>query len=332
MTGGGLKKKILIDCDPGVDDALALALALASPELEVLAVTTVQGNVTAKAAFVNARRALGYFASSLEGLPAPPPVHPGAPLPLRGGRIDHRISYAIHGRSGLGDLFAGGRGAPRLAPSSPAPADEAIVSLARKHGRALTVVALGPLTNLARALGRDREALAGVGRVVVMGGAARMPGNATPAAEFNIHCDPEAAARVLGCGAPLTLVGLDVTRLALLPWRHLAGGGPFRRALRDLTRPYAAFSRRHRGRDAITLHDPLALAVAIRPDLVACERRAVEVDCGAGPARGMTVVDLRAEASRGGKGGIDVALGLREKAFMSFFMAHLRRFRGWNSG
>ena len=202
-----------------------------------------------------------------------------------------------------------------------------LAGLARQLKGALRIIAVGPLTNLARAVRLDREALAGVGRIVVMGGAARMPGNATPAAEFNIHCDPEAAAVVMGCGAPITMVGLDVTRRALLPSSSLKGGGPFRRALRDLVRPYAAFSRKHRGVDGVVLHDPLAVAAAIDPGLLGCRSREVVVECGKGPARGMTVVDLR--SPHPGRG-VEVALEVDEKRFLRFFLGRLRKFRGWS--
>ncbi len=323
---------MVIDCDPGVDDALALAMALVSPEIEILAVTAVQGNVPARWARRNARRALTFFGAHLEGPPSLPPVHSGASFPLLRRRVDRRVSAAIHGRDGLGDMFSGGRRPPALSPAPKEPADRLIASLARRMGGDLTLVALGPLTNLALAVRRAPRAMARVGRIVVMGGAARMPGNAAPAAEFNIHCDPHAADLVLGCGAPITLVGLDVTRQTILPAKALRGGGAFRRALRDLTRPYAAFSKANRGEDGIILHDPLALAAAIDPSLVRCETRPVQVECGDGPARGMTVVDLRPEAGlrEGGAGGmVDVALEVEAERFLAFFLERMGRYRGW---
>ena len=165
-----------------------------------------------------------------------------------------------------------------------------------------------------------------------MGGAVQMPGNVTAAAEFNIHCDPEAAAAVLNCGAPVTMVGLDVTRRAVLPSKALRGGGAFRQTLRDLVRPYAAYSKRRRGLDGTTLHDPLAVAVAIDPSLVRCEKRPVSVECGDGPARGMTVADLRADAppAQPGASGVRVALGLDERRFLRFFLKRLEAYRGWS--
>jgi purine nucleosidase/pyrimidine-specific ribonucleoside hydrolase len=258
-----------------------------------------------------------------------PPVYPGAGRPLRGGRIDRSVSCAIHGPGGLGDLFKKRLPPSGLPPAGRIPADRILAGLARQFRGALRIIAIGPLTNLARAVRLDRKALAGVGRIVIMGGAAQMPGNATPAAEFNIHCDPEAAAVVMGCGAPITMVGLDVTRRALLPSSSLKGGGSFCLALRDLVRPYAAFSRKHRGVDGVILHDPLAVAAAIDPGLLGCRSREVVVECGKGPARGMTVVDLRAGSPSQGRG-VDVALEVDEKRFIRFFLGRLRKFRGWS--
>ena len=321
----------LIDCDPGVDDALALALAMASPELDLRAITTVHGNVPAGRAFRNARRVASFLAAHLNPARECPPIYPGAGKPLEGGRIDRRISYAIHGADGLGDLFRDAK-RPSLAPRKEDRADGVIAALARRLGPALCIIAVGPLTNLALAVRRDRRAMAGVGRIVVMGGTARMPGNATETAEFNAHCDPEAAHIVMNCGAPVTMIGLDVTRKAVLPSRALAGGGPFRRALRALVRPYVRYSKSRREVDGVTLHDPLAVATAMEPDLVQCVRRRVEVECGSGPARGMTVVDLRAGAgvSHSRADGVEVALEVDEKRLIRFFLERLRAYRGWS--
>ena len=321
------KIRVVIDCDPGVDDALALALALASPELDLLAVTAVRGNVPAGRAFRNARRVVAWLGAQLSHPRDLPPVHPGGSRPLGRDRIDWKASAAIHGPDGLGRLFPGVLRPPRLERNPGQGAEEALISLARKWGRRLTVVALGPLTNLARVHQRDPSALPGVGRIVVMGGAGRMPGNVTPAAEFNIHCDPEAARVVFQSGARITLVGLDVTQRAFLPSRALERGGAFRKGLRDLVSVYADFCKRRRGMDGVFLHDPLALAAAIRPGFLRCERLPVTVECGRGPARGMTVVDLRAEAP---KGRIEVALDLDERSFLRFFLERMRSYRGWS--
>src|SRR5690242_13639359 len=178
----------LIDTDPGIDDALALLLAWGSPEWVVDAVTTVAGNVPVDAGTLNVFRLLDLRRPS----PAPL-VAAGAAGPLA--RPLRTAQY--HGADGLGDLSDW----PRIEPR-PASADAAgvIVEAARRHGPDLTLIALGPLTNVALAVGRDAEAVRGAGRVVVMGGAVDVPGNVRPDAEFNANVDPEACARVLQAG------------------------------------------------------------------------------------------------------------------------------------
>jgi inosine-uridine nucleoside N-ribohydrolase len=322
----------LIDCDPGVDDAFAIALALASPEIDLRAITTVHGNVPARMAYRNARRVVSFLGVNLRSPKPLPAVYPGAGLPLRGGRIDRKISISIHGEDGLGDLFRKRKPpAPGLRRESRV-ASQVIASLSRGLGGSLSIIAIGPLTNLALAVRRDRKALAGVGRIVIMGGAAQVPGNATRAAEFNVHCDPEAAEVVMNCGAPITMIGLNVTRRAVLPSRSLGGGGEFRGALRDLARPYIGFSKRRRGVDGVTLHDPLAVAAALEPGLVGCLHRKVSVECGSGPARGMTVVDLRpgADAPASRARSAEVAMEVDEKRFLRLFLSRLKAYRGWS--
>lgn len=320
---------VLIDCDPGVDDALALALALSSPELDVRAITTVFGNVPLKWSYRNARRVVSWLREWSAFPSSSPPVYPGAVQPLRPKKINRQVSYAIHGADGLGDLFRR-RKPPYSQPGSGEMASTVMLTLAHELRKALTIIAIGPLTNLAIAIRENRKVMAGVGRIVIMGGNVQMPGNVTPAAEFNVHCDPDAAQVVFHCGAPVTMVGLDVTRRAVLPSQAIQGGGAFRRAVRDLVRPYTAFAKRRRALDGTTLHDPLAVGVAIKPDLVCCEKRSVSVDCGEGPARGMTVVDIRPDAAISHKGTkVDVALKVDERRFLRFFLRRMESYRGW---
>ena len=251
----------LIDTDPGIDDALALLLAWGSPELAVEALTTVAGNVPIEHASVNAWRLIALR----RPLPVPNFAQ-GAAAPLR---RPLRTAVAYHGDDGLGD--AGGWPA---APARPAPADalDVIGELARHHRGRLIVIAIGPLTNLALALDRDADALRGVGRVVVMGGAVDVPGNTTPDAEFNMHVDPDAAQQVFEAGLSLDLVPLDATRQAVLLRGEL--GAALARRPGRLADRIAAFTahgfREHDGSgiSGLTLHDPLAVGVAIDPSLV----------------------------------------------------------------
>ncbi len=320
----------LVDCDPGVDDTLALAMGFASPFFRYDAVTTVHGNVSARLAYRNARRLTAFLRDHLESPILDVPVYPGASLALDGSRMNRSESRAIHGPEGMGAMFDKKRRLPRPGRGSSKPAWEVMVEEAARRGSALTIIMLGPLTNLALALRRAPGVFTRVKRIVVMGGAARMPGNVTPAAEFNIYCDPLAAKEVFSSGLPVTMVGLDVTRRALLRVDEFEGGGPFRAALRDLIKVYARFAKKRRGSEGITLHDPLALAVAMKPDLVETIPCRVDVDASRGVARGMTLVDLRESRGAQVKNPVDVALDLDVKGFLAFFISHLRKYRGWD--
>ncbi len=261
MIGRRGPRPVVIDTDVGIDDTLAIVLALRSRELRVELVTTVAGNAGLRAATDNARRVLALLDPA-----EPPRLVAGAARPLRG---RSPTAARVHGDDGLAGLSRVRDSRGRLlfpASRGPLPAREgaasAIVAKAREHGGALTVVALGPLTNLARALDTDSSAMRAVGRLIVMGGAVEAPGNMTAAAEFNFHFDPEAADRVLTSGMRITLVGLDVTRRVRLRWpvvRDALGGNESPRALaiRHLTRPADTND------DGLLLHDPLAMAVAV---------------------------------------------------------------------
>ena len=334
MTGNKSESPVryaLVDCDPGVDDALALAMGFASPFFRYDAVTTVHGNVSARLAYRNARRLVPFLRDHLEPHGPEVPVYPGAPLALDGSRLNRSESRLIHGAEGMGAMFDDKKRIRRPGGGSSKPAWEVIVEQAARRGSALTIIMLGPLTNLALALRRAPGAFSRVKRIVVMGGAARMPGNVTPAAEFNIYCDPLAAREVFSSGLPITMVGLDVTRRALMSVDEFQGGGSFRAALKDLIKVYARFAKKRRGVEDVTLHDPLALAVAMKPDLVETTPCRVDVDASRGIARGMTVVDLRELRGSRVKNPVDVALDLDVKGFLAFFISHLRKYRGWDA-
>jgi purine nucleosidase/pyrimidine-specific ribonucleoside hydrolase len=304
--------RLVVDTDPGIDDALALLLAFGSPGCSVALVTTVAGNVELPVATANARRIL-----AVAGAGAEPRIVAGAARPLR---RDLVTATHYHGADGLGGL--GHRRGPRRArlegrapgltprprlerrgaPAEPAfenggtraggrcsdarpggaagaelpcAAPIAIVEAARALGGTLILVAIGPLTNVALALERERDALGRIGRLVVMGGAVDVPGNVTPDAEFNMHVDPEAAARVLAAGLPVDVVPLDVTRRVVLRPDVLAAAlatapPPVARFVSGITR--RAFQREiARGRPGIELHDPLAVGVALEPSFVRLE-------------------------------------------------------------
>jgi inosine-uridine nucleoside N-ribohydrolase len=287
--------RLLIDTDPGIDDALALVLALGAPDASVEAITTVPGNVPVGQATSNVCRILDVARPA-----APPRVARGADAPLKRPLV---TAGHVHGDDGLGNLdrFVEPDGRPRY----PALVDvlemcdaaDLILEMSDRFGEELVVVALGPLTNLATALGRDARRLAQAGRVVVMGGAVSTPGNVTPAAEYNFYVDPEAAAAVFEADLPLELVPLDVTRQAVLGQGALAGRlardpSAVARFVADFTLHGFAFGAAG-GDGGITLHDPLAMAVALDPSLVGFEPLHVAVECEGRITRGASVGDRR---------------------------------------
>jgi pyrimidine-specific ribonucleoside hydrolase len=268
---------ILLDCDPGHDDAIALLLALASPELELLGVTTVAGNQTLEKTTANAIRVLDFVGRD------DVPVAAGAAAPLV--REAYVAAY-VHGETGLDgpDLPP-----PRREPLQKHAADFLAEQIRARNG-AVTLVPTAPLTNIALLLALHPDARPE--RIVLMGGAIA-EGNVTPAAEFNIWADPEAAARVFASGIDLTMVGLDVTHKALFTRAHeqrLEGRvGEMVRALLEF---YGEFHRRHYGWDGSPIHDAVAVAHVARPDLLETLDRGVKLDTGPELSRGRTYVDV----------------------------------------
>ncbi len=290
-----MTRHLLIDTDPGIDDALAMLLALRSAEARVEAVTTVAGNVAVDAATANARRILAVA----DRVP-PPPLARGAPAPLKRALV---TAAHVHGQDGLGNLerFVELDGRPRY-PEPAYPVEmrsgpEVILDAADRWGGDLTIVALGPLTNLALALQQDPRRLGRVGRIVVMGGAIGVPGNVTPAAEFNFYADPEAAAAVLEAGLRVELIPLDVTRRVVLAQAALTDrlrrcSDRVARFILDFTLHGFAFGDGREG-GGIVLHDPLAMAVALDPSFVIFEPLCVEVECEGKVTRGLSLADRR---------------------------------------
>jgi purine nucleosidase len=275
MIGLVATTQLIIDTDPGIDDAIAIFLALASPELDVVGLTTVFGNCEVD---VSTRNALALL--EVAGR-ADIPVAKGAGAPVATtylGAIPH-----IHGVDGLGD---GGVPEP-----SGQPTDLSGAEFLCRHAAGTTILALGPLTNLALALRLRPDLDTQVREVVVMGGNALVPGNATPAAEANMMNDPEAADVVLGARWPVTMVGLDVTHKAIMSGERIAavtsGDTPVARLLRGAIPLYQRFLARVSGLDGIYLHDPSAAAYLIAPHLFRTERWPVRVETQ-GISRGKT--------------------------------------------
>ena len=268
---------ILLDCDPGHDDAIALLLALASPELELLGVTTVAGNQTLEKTTANAIRVLE-FAGRTDI-----PVAAGADRPLV---RDPFVAAYVHGDTGLDG--------PDLPPPQGAPVNRHAVDFLadkiREADGAVTLVPVGPLTNIALMLALHPDARPE--RIVLMGGAVA-EGNITPAAEFNIWADPEAAARVFASEIEVTMIGLDVTHKALFTAAHIDRlAGRVGEMVTELLHFYDRFHREVYGFDGSPIHDAVAVAHVIKPELVETWHRNVEIDVESELCRGRTVVDL----------------------------------------
>ena len=295
---------ILIDCDPGHDDAIALLLALASPEVDLRGVTTVAGNQTIEKTTANALRVLELVGREDVEVAA------GAGRPLV---REPFVAAYVHGETGLdGSDLPPARGAPV--------AQHAVDFLAERVGD-VTLVATGPLTNVALLLARHPAARPE--RIVLMGGAIA-EGNVTPAAEFNVWADPEAAKRVFASGLDLTMVGLDVTHKALVGAEHkerLRAAGRVGRTVAELLDFYDRFHREVYGFDGSPIHDAVALAYAFRPELLETRELNVEIDCESDLCRGRTVVDVWRRSGR--EPNAHVAVGIDSSAFVELLVERI---------
>jgi inosine-uridine nucleoside N-ribohydrolase len=301
---------VILDCDPGHDDAIALLLALASPEVELLCVTTVHGNQTLAKTTDNALRVLDLAAR------ADIPVAAGADRPLT---RELTVAAHVHGESGLDG--------PALRPASRAPLAEGAVELMARtiagSSAPVTLVPTGPLTNIARLL--ERTGGANVERIVLMGGAIA-EGNMTPAAEFNIWADPEAAQAVLHSGLAVCMIGLDVTHRAVTTpalQERLRQSGRTGTFVAELVDFFAVYHRETYGWDGAPIHDAVAVAHVLRPGIVTTVRCNVEVECASELCRGRTVVDRWRRTDR--PANADVGIDLDADAFFDLLCERVAR-------
>jgi inosine-uridine nucleoside N-ribohydrolase len=296
---------ILLDCDPGHDDAIALLLALGSPEVELLGVTTVAGNQTIEKTTANALRVLELVGRE------DVPVAAGADRPLE---RELRVAAHVHGETGLDG--------PALPPPATKPlAQPAVDFLAERLEPGVVLVPTGPLTNVAQLLERGIRPE----RIVLMGGAIG-EGNITQHAEFNIWVDPEAAARVFASGVDLTMIGLDVTHKALLTpgdARRLAETGRVGAFVADLFAFYHRFHAEKYGWPGSPIHDAVAVAQVIQPGLVETLRLHVRVETS-DDRRGRTVVDL--EQRGGDEPNANVGVDLDADRFLELLLTRLSTF------
>lgn len=304
---------VLLDCDPGHDDAIALLLALASPEIELLGVTTVSGNQTLEKTTANAIRILDFVGEgNIE-------VAAGADRPFARERF---VASEMHGDSGLdGPALP----APQRGPST-ADAVDFIASRLSSAPEPATLVPTGPLTNVALLLARYPDIVERVDRIVLMGGAIA-EGNMTPAAEFNIWADPEAAWRVFESGLDVTMIGLDVTHKALMTSEHgaqLRAAGRTGTMVAELLEFFNRFHRETYGFAGSPVHDAVAVAHVVNRDFVQTVERHVAIERESNLCRGRTVVDLWGRTEN--KPNAKVAIDIKAEAFLEFLISRLSTF------
>jgi purine nucleosidase/pyrimidine-specific ribonucleoside hydrolase len=305
MTQNIARRAVVIDTDPGVDDAVAILLALACPEFDVLGLTTVAGNLGLETTTRNAGRLLSYAGR------ADIPVIAGAKAPLRRQGFEE---HAVHGGDGLGGV------------AFPEPvqraADDAVgwlaTGLLALPPGTIDILALGPMTNIAALMRERPEAARRIGRIVAMGGAIHEKGNVGPRSEFNIANDPEAAEIVFGSGVPVTLIPLDVTRKVRADRacvaRLNAGEAPGAQAVGKLIEAYFQGTE---GRESRPLHDPCVMLYALRPDLFGVKSMGIAVDLSDGEEAGALNVDAAGHH-------IDVAITVDGPGVLEYLAERLR--------
>ena len=308
------RRRVVLDCDPGHDDAMAILMAAASPAITLEAITTVAGNQTLEKTTLNARRVC-----SVAGIDRVP-IAAGSARPLRREPI---VAGRIHGASGLDGVEWG---EPSVGVDSRHAVD-LILELAEAAGPPLTIVAVGPLTNIAAALIRAPSIAGRIERIAIMGGAIGL-GNWTPSAEFNIRADPDAAAIVIGSAAPVTLVPLEVTHRALatedVMARIAAIGTPVAEMSVALMRFFAETYSEVFGFDAPAVHDPCAVASVIDPLTVPTKHMNVAVETVSELTLGRTVCDVYATTGR--TPNVDVGIDLDVDRFWRMLIESIRAY------
>jgi purine nucleosidase len=308
-----MKTRIIIDTDPGVDDALTILLALASPEIQLDALTTAHGNIGIEKTTRNALAVLEFANASHI------PVARGCALPLVSPL--NKTGDAVHGSSGIGNAVLP---EPKSRPINQHAIDFLIERILAAP-QEITLFTIGPMTNLALAIRKEPRIVQALKGLVIMGGAIRSGGNITPLAEFNIHADPHAAHVVFHSGIPITLIPLDVTYQCLLTTADVERlnriDSPVARFVRDATVPYMDFYKKYEGFDGCALHDPLTLATIIAPELLTLEEHHVDVDISGGVSTGNTFADFMKVSKK--PSNMKVALDVRGRDFVELFIERM---------
>ena len=306
-------KRIIIDTDPGIDDSLAILLALASPEVQLEGLTVVHGNSSTEQGTINALSVLELANA------ANIPVARGCELPLVQPSL---LAPETHGNTGLGYAQLP---APQSKPIVQDGCDFLIERILSNPGE-ITLVAIGPLTNVALAIRKEPRIVKAVKELLIMGGAVRHEGNTTPLAEFNTYVDPHAAHIVFHSGMPTTLTPLDVTYQCILladdVKRIKQAGSDIPEFIEDATRFYMEFHDEYQGIQGCVINDPLTLALTFAPELCDYEEHYVDVDISGGVSMGKTFADFY--KMTGKPANMKVALGIRPRDFIDLFVERMQ--------
>jgi purine nucleosidase len=309
-----MPKRILFDTDPGIDDALAILLALASPELQVDGVSTVHGNCSVEQATMNALSVLELAHASQV------PVARGFALPLVQPSL---LAPETHGATGIGYAKFP---PPKAMPVTQHSVEFLIEKILSAPGE-MTLCCIGPLTNLAVAIRKEPRLLQAVKEVIIMGGAIRHEGNTTPLAEFNVYVDPHAAHMIFHSGLPITLVPLDVTYECALTKADVERlqkiQSPIPRFIADATRFYMEFHDLYQQIEGCIINDPLALALAFAPALCDYEEHYVDVDLSCGVSMGKTFADFYRMTNQ--HANMKIALKVRAREFIELFLERMEK-------
>ncbi len=304
--------RILLDTDPGIDDALAILLAIASPEIQLEGIITVHGNADVERTTINALSLL-----ELAGK-ADIPVAKGFDLPLVQPSL---LALDTHGDSGLGYAILP---EPRIKPVGQHGSDFLIERIMSDPGE-ISLVAVAPLTNVAVAIRKEPRIVRALKEIIIMGGAVRHHGNVTPMAEFNVYVDPHAAHIVYHSGIPMTLVPLDVTYQCILTPEDVKRlnkiDSPITKFIDDSTRFYMEYHDEYQHIEGCAINDPLALALAFAPELCIYEEHYVDVDISGGVSMGNTFADFYKHYKK--PANMKVALGVRARDFMELFLERM---------
>ena len=309
-----MPKHVIIDTDPGIDDALAILLALASPEIILDGITCIHGNASTKQ---TTRNALAILELAQAGHV---PVYKGCELPLVKEAL---LSPETHGNSGLGYAELP---EPLIQPQAGHGSDYLIEQIMSRPGE-VTLVAIGPLTNLAIAIRKEPRIVQNVKEVFIMGGAGQHPGNTTALAEYNTFVDPHAAHIVFHSGMPMILTPLDVTYQCIFTPEDLKRlqrlDSPITKFITDSTRFYMEFHDEYQSIEGCVINDPMTLALTYMPEICDYQELVMDVDISTGVGLGNTFADFYNYEKK--KPNMKVAMGVRPRMFMELFLERMEQ-------